>query len=256
MAIDKTLDRSAMEDEETIEKDGSSEITDASGINWGRLNNLRDHGSDVDETDHVGEPDRLESDAPLDNRFERVSVADIYPDALTAATAQDTEELVKAYSEDHDPEHWISKGNLSYLEDCHTGSVSHTENCADAARAFQLTLEGTPVCAAAIDGSGLPSADMTPGPGEASIYTEEWAGKRFQEMDYSDIEKAVEGGQGSAIVHADGIRGGHAFNLYFSDKHNAVRYADNQRGAEGDLRPDLEERFPRARAIIFDRRNR
>lgn len=57
---------------------------------------------------------------------------------------------------------------------------------------------------------------------------------------------------------AQGPEGGHAYNVYWDDVHDCIRWADAQQGVVGDWPPlELERRFPRPSAILlFSERNR
>jgi len=218
-------------------------------IDWSSLEPLDSRPTGLPSDTSDLQPDA----APLEPARERVDVAMLYPERLTPADAEESAAIAQVHARDRDPVAWVTRVNPRFREDLELGDPGHTTNCADAARAFQEGLDGRPRVAARIARGGLPAAgDPEASGGEASIYTEQWAGERFEPASYDAIENRVRSTKGSAIVHAVGPFGGHAFNLYFEPSSDRVRYADAQRGTIGDLRPRYEQRFPHARAIYFD----
>lgn len=248
MAIDGGQDRQ-VENVDLVE-------TPPPTIDWGQLNSRTvDSGDNTLDGPNHNQDELLETGTPLSPERLKTPMADLHPDRLTAPNETLDQRLQQQWQHDQRPESWIGGINPGFFEDAVANRPGRTENCAECARSVQSTLEGSPRVAAEIDTRGLPLADTESYGGEHLSYTEQWAGQRAEVATYPDIARTLADTRGSAIVHAYGPEGGHAFNACWDEASGKVRWLDGQVGLVGDWPPeDLAHRFPETRVLYFDSR--
>lgn len=206
-----------------------------------------------DQVAPTGErPQRLlEHAEPLQSSRRRTPLERLHADRLTVAPDDAARSLIEQHGADPHPRSWISEINPGFTADVVEARAGRTENCADCARAVQETLEGHPRAACSIDERGIPLRDDPEAGGEASDYTEQWAGRRAQPTTYVELGDELRRDVGSAIVFVSGDTG-HATNAFYDRSSDTVLWLDGQLGRCEPWPPtELVERFPRVDAIQF-----
>lgn len=188
----------------------------------------------------------LDRGEPLDPSRVGVSVPELHPDHFTGPTADERTAIRRAWEADSSPEHWVRHVNPGGDSD-----PARMVNCADCSRAVQLTLEGRPTAAAALDAGRLPlQSDVGDGAGEAPDYTEQWSADRARPMTYEQVADELRRSGGSAIVFGYSEEGGHAFNAVLDDS-GRVTWIDGQLGEVGEWPPPYRSTFTETEAILF-----